>query len=143
MTLVTPRRFDLAVKVRYFESLLHGGDPDALRLYRWHIAERSGHRMSMGVPTDRWKKSLDDYVSAAEALLASMVAKGFDSAFAVPVDPNGELLDGSHRVACALALQIKSIVVRHEDRLAWAPPWGEQWFMDHGIGAEDLERLRH
>jgi hypothetical protein len=25
----------------------------------------------------------------------------------------------------------------------WAPAWGEQWFIDQGMGAGDLERLRH
>lgn len=89
-----------------------------------------------------WKRTLEDYLIAAQELYRSMKLGGFDPAYPIPVDPNGELLNGSHRVACALALGIKEILVQHEERYVWAPPWGEQWFIDHGMGAEDLERLR-
>jgi hypothetical protein len=134
---------DLAVKWRMFCHLRHGGsDPDAKRVFRWHIEQRSGHRMRMGMTTDKWKRTLDEYVASAEALLWNMQAFGFLGTHAVPVDPDGELLDGSHRVACALALGIGEIVVRHEDRKVWADPWNEQWFIDHGMAGEDLERLR-
>ncbi len=98
--------------------------------------------MRAQLTTDVWKTSLEDYLSSAQALYQSMVAKGFDPAFPVPVDPNGELLGGAHRVACALALKIESIVVEHQERLVWAPAWGEQWFIQHGMSGEDLERLR-
>ena len=55
---------------------------------------------------------------------------------------DGELLDGSHRVACALALGLPEVPVKREARYVWAPPWGERWFIDHGMGEEDLERVR-
>src|SRR3990167_9448637 len=141
--LVTPRRFDLAVKHRLFCHLLRGGnDPDAERVYLWHIAKRSGHRIEAGVATDRWKRSLDDYLSSAKALYGAMVREGFDPAFPVPVDPDGEILDGSHRVACALALGIEAIPVVRMSKRVWAPAWGEQWFRDNGLSEAGLERLR-
>jgi hypothetical protein len=82
----------------------------------------------------------DAYLPQAKALFASMVTNGFEGA--VPIDPNGELLDGAHRVACALALGIGEIVVKHEARHAFAPAWGEQWFIENGVDEYDLERLR-
>jgi hypothetical protein len=140
---VTPRRWDLAVKWRLFRHLIKGNDPDAERVYRWHIEARSGHRMKAGVPTDKWKRSADDYVDFASILLLSMKSRGFHPGGVIPVDQDGELLDGSHRVACAIALDIPVIpYVVMRERQAWAPAWGEEWFVKEGCPAEDLERLR-
>jgi hypothetical protein len=92
--------------------------------------------------TDRWKLCLEDYLESAGELYRSMVRGGFDPAHPVPIDPNGDLLNGSHRVACALALGIGEVPVSREERYVWAPPWGEQWFIKKGMEAEDLDRLR-
>lgn len=59
----------------------------------------------------------------------------------MPIDPNGELLDGSHRVACALALGTDEITVRREARRAWAPSWNYEWFVQNGMSHDDLARL--
>ena len=141
--LVTPRRYDLAVKWRLFRSLLPGGsDPDAERIYRWHLEQRSGHRMRQGLATDLWKLTLHEYVASAEALLWNMQAFGFLGRGIIPVDADGEIFNGSHRVACALALGIGEIPVTTMPGCVWAPSWGYQWFVDHGMAGEDLERLR-
>jgi hypothetical protein len=136
---------DIAVKHRLFRSLLPGGEadnPEADRIYRWMIEQRSGWRMAQGLTTDLWKLKMADYVASAEALLWSMKAFGFLGHHPIPVDPDGELKNGSHRVACALALGIGDVVVVHDPEPAWAPPWDWAWFVDHGMADEDLERLR-
>lgn len=140
--LVTPRRYDLAIKWRLFRYFLVGGDTEAVRLYRWTIEARSGARMAANVPTDQWKMTVDDYVASAAALCRSMAYRGFDATCAVPIDPDGELLNGSHRVACALALGIGDCPVRRERKMAWAPAWDYQWFVVHGMDEEDLSRLK-
>lgn len=133
---------DLAVKYRFFRHLLSGGnDPDSERVYRWHIEERSGPRMRLGLATDRWKRTLDHYVEAARELSASMYNNGFNPYYAVPVDENRELLDGSHRVACAIAAEIMAVPVAPSGRRVWAPPWNRAWFVDHNMPAADLARL--
>lgn len=97
--------------------------------------------MRAGLHTDGWKRTLDDYVGAARGLCRSMAEDGFRSDGAVPIDPAGELLDGAHRVACALALGIDAVPVKREARYAWAPGWGYEWFVAAGMGHDDLERL--
>lgn len=139
-TLLTPRRYDLAVKYRFFRQLRHGGDPDAWRVYLWHIEKRSGARMRAGLATDKWKTHPGDYVSSSMELLQSMAVDGFDPAYAIPLDPNGELLGGAHRVACALALD-KAVIVEHLPQAAWAPAWGRPWFVRNGMDGMDLMRL--
>lgn len=131
----------MAVKWRFFRHLRLGGDEDAERVYRWHLFKRSGTRMKAGLATDVWKRGLDDYVTAAQGLLASMKANGFLQKYAVPIDPDGELLNGSHRVACALALGIPSIPVIRQVSYCWAPQWDYDWFLRNGMPARDLERL--
>lgn len=134
---------DLAVKWRFFRHLLSGGnDPDAERVYRWHIEERSGARMRAGLATDRWKQSSDDYVRSARWLVLSMREDGFIPFFAVPIDPNGEMLDGSHRVACAIACEAPAVYVERHTRMAWAPPWDLAWFEDRGMRPDDLARMK-
>lgn len=122
--------------------LLHGGDPDAERVYRWHIEERIGDRIAAGLATDNWKRSVEDYVHSAKRLLGSISGGGFHRLGAIPIDPSGELLGGAHRMACALALDIPSVPVTRVQRRVWAPAWGEAWFVDNGMAAEDLARVR-
>lgn len=140
--LVRPRRWDIAVKHRLFRHMLKGGDPESVRVYKWHIAQRVGARIEAGIPTDRWKLTLNDYLASAQALLLSMVQDGFSPHHPIPVDRNGEILGGAHRLACALALNIETVPVARSDIECWAPAWNEAWFRDHGMQPADLDRLR-
>jgi hypothetical protein len=131
------------VKARYFQSLRNGGnDPDAERVYLWHIAKRSGHRIEAGIATDQWKLSLQDYLNSCANLLASMSSNGYDKNHPIPVDPDNELLGGAHRLACALVLGIESVPIERKHWKVWAPAWNEQWFKDNGMDEADLTRLR-
>ena len=140
--LLTPRRMDLAVKWRYFRHLSGGSDPEAEGVYCWHIIERVGSRMKNGLPTDAWKVTISDYIRAAQALHSSMQSNGYDSRQPIPLDMNGELFGGAHRVACALALNLPFVSVLRMNKQVWAPPWNEAWFEDHGMSQKELKRLR-
>lgn len=131
---------DLGLKWRFFKSQF-GSDDDAERVYRWHIEARSGSRLDADIPTDRWKTKIDDYVGAAKSLWQSMSSTGFNKAHPVPIDPNGELLDGSHRVACALALDITNIWVELRPDYVWAPAWDYFWFLNAKMPKDDMRRL--
>lgn len=98
--------------------------------------------MAAGLATDVWKQTIDHYVSAASTLYRSMVQGGFDDRCPIPVDPFGEILNGSHRLACALALDLESVPVDQKNRPVWAPPWGEAWFKDNGLEPRELEAIR-
>jgi hypothetical protein len=98
--------------------------------------------MQAGLSTDAWKRNIDDYLASAVWLFQSMQKYGFDPDHAVPIDPAGELLNGSHRVACALALGIKEIPVIHEKRMAWAPAWNAAWFRSNGLDEGTIAALQ-
>jgi len=128
------------VKWRFFKALLRGGDPDAERIYRWHITARKASNAKLGIGMDG-KPDTDRYVSDCHRLLVSMRANGFNPAYAIPIDPDGELLGGAHRTACALALGIESVPVKRYEQKAWAPSWSLEWFKDNGMAADDFTRL--
>ena len=88
------------------------------------------------------KSGTDQYVEDATRVARSMLRRGFVPLFAIPLDRNGELLGGAHRLACALALGLPTVPVTRLACAAWAPAWGEAWFVENGMGQEDLARLR-
>lgn len=139
--LVTARRHDLAVKYRYFKHLIDGNDPDSERVYIWHLVARSAANAKVNLGMDTGKTSADDYTDACKHLLYSMKANGFDPAHAIPIDPDGEILGGAHRVACALALGIESVPVERREQRVWAPAWSMPALHEHGFTSEDMRRI--
>lgn len=97
--------------------------------------------MRVDLKTDGWKTSLDDYVKASQNLLASMQSEGFRMDRPIPLDPDGELLDGSHRLSCAIALGLEDVAVTYSDKKAWAPAWGKEWFLEVGAPSQLIERV--
>lgn len=96
---------------------MFGDDPDAERLYRWHIWCRDG-----GYEPDGNSRAEHKAVTESRQLLRSMRARGYDAEQPVRVGVNDRLLDGAHRVACALALRLPhvwSVKEPREARRAW------------------------
>lgn len=98
--------------------------------------------MVAGLATDQYKRSIADYRQAAQELFDDMCNNGFDYSQAIPVDVDGEILGGAHRIACALAVGIDDIPVVLHERKVWAPPWGEAWFRQNGYTHDEVETLR-
>lgn len=118
-----------------FLGLLHGGNPESERLYRWHIQERTG-----GKEPRSEKQSVDEYVLACRALLASMQREGFETDFPVVFGSNGRLHDGAHRIACGLALG-KEVTVLVTEKPCRSGDWGKDWLVEHGISDADMQSV--
>ena len=58
----------------------------------------------------------------------------------VRVGVNDRLLDGAHRVACALALRLPEIWQIEDPREA-RRTWGIDWFAAHGLDADEQHDL--
>lgn len=100
--LATPRSFGITFKHIYAQArLLDCQSPYPERQYREHI-----RCITSGAcrEDDGTKHCEDDYVQAFNVLLDSMCRWGFNPGCPVPVDGNTTALDGSHRIAAALAL---------------------------------------
>lgn len=132
-TLLSPQRLDLVVKHDLFRTLIDGGGAPAEDRYRRHILCRTGG-------FEGSKRSVDDYLDAAAALLESLQQRGFQPSVPVPLGAlNGLPLDGAHRIAASLALGI-DIEVADLPGVAGGA-WDLEWFRQHGFGREDLEHL--
>lgn len=108
--LVSPRRFDVAIKHIYAQHYLLGGKSSyPERIYREHITAITH---GSNKEDDGSKGDGDAYVAAFNLLLDSMRANGFDANYPVPIDRNMTLIDGAHRVAAALALNLPVPVVK-------------------------------
>lgn len=136
LDLVIPDRLDLVIKWRYFLNLRDRSDPDANRLYLQHITARTG-----GYEPDGTKPNLAHYVTAARKLHASMSEFGFDLDYPVRFGNNGRLMDGAHRIACALALRIRYVPIERSDKPGRARAWGADFLIAGGMDAADVERV--
>ncbi len=96
--LLTQQRFDLIFKYLYAQNPTDFNRTAYLESIR---AFNGGHEteLSDGVP----KESLQDFIDSYDRLLVSIKSKGFDSSVGrIPVQRNGEISDGAHRLsACA------------------------------------------
>ena len=122
---MTPARLDIVVKLMFFEGVRNAG------IYRKHIEGRTGGRERRS-----WKTSVEDYFQAAQNLMRSMRANGFDPSEPVEFGSNLNLRGGAHRIACALALDVH-VRVRIADKPGKAAAWGEEYM--RGAGMSDTE----
>jgi FkbM family methyltransferase len=101
LELVTPARFDLAIKYLYARHRELGVQSSwARELYHAHIRAFSGGSCREG---DGTKQNIEDYFRAFDSLLDDVKARGFDPARSlVPVAAGHVLIDGAHRAAACL-----------------------------------------
>lgn len=100
--LIHPRRIDLIVKYYYIKSRETGDNIEfSKELYAKHIeAFTDGTFKEHG---NKEKNSLEKYFEIFDRLIDSFKEAGFNEELSViPIGQHQELLDGSHRAACAL-----------------------------------------
>lgn len=135
-----PQRLDIAVKLLYARQVLGKGDAafasQVATLYRQHILYRTG-----GVePGSAIKHNVDDYEQGFRQLIAHMAAHGFASHAAIPLAATGQLLNGAHRLAAAIALDIPQIpCFMVPDTTGY--DWGMRWFLQHDFTPADLNLI--
>lgn len=113
--LITERRIDLVVKYYYIQCRENNENISFAReLYDKHIeAFTDGTFQEHG---NKHKNSIDRYIETFHNLIDEFKKKGFDSSISIiPIGKNYELLDGSHRVACAAYFKQRIKVARFPD----------------------------
>ena len=98
---LTPRRFDIVAKLMYAayrEAKIESSFGE--EVYKEHLrAFTEGKFTEYDNPE---KNSYEKYASMFDDILDSIRDSGFDSKFAVPTDPGGNLLNGSHRISACI-----------------------------------------
>lgn len=101
--LVSPSRIDIIAKYSYAKSILNNEDVELnKKRYLEHI--QKWNNFYEGAPLKIGAKAFDD---SFKDLIANLQKNGYDpKASPVPIDTNGQIVNGSHRVGACLALGI-------------------------------------
>ena len=111
-TLLLPCRFDLFAKLYYIRH--RNDDPSqALKVYTAHIKAFNPDGKEPGRDD---KQTVDDFVACFNRLIDQFAASPFDASVSVvPVDADGVILDGGHRVAALAYLNKEVVIARYQD----------------------------
>lgn len=87
------------------------------------------------------RPSEDKSVSAFAQLFEDLAVHGFDPRYPIEVARDASILDGAHRLACAMTLKTPRMPVRimHLPRRFYTVT--ATWFREHGFSAEEIALL--
>lgn len=113
--IISSERMDIIIRYLYARDILAGINPEGHKnLYSRFILTVNGAEEPLGVGTfqDQFtgysnKKGIKAFTDDFGHLLELMQKEGFYKEKAIPLNREGSLLNGSHRLACALALEKK------------------------------------
>lgn len=138
----TPDRLDLIVKYLQAKNYLSSiYNKDVEDLYIRHIIMRTGGIEPEDCLTHKTDKtSVMDYLNSFKNLILDMKQNGFNPKYPIPVDKHKKMLNGAHRIAAALALNIKEIPTEEVQGVSFCP-WDFNWFQENGFSVEDKQRI--
>lgn len=128
-SLVTVNRFDLIAKMAYIKY--RSVRPDyAKQIYIQHI---KAFNPDLKEPGRDDKNGIDDFVNAFDILINDFQENEFNSEISlIPVSEQGEILDGSHRVA-ALAFYDKDITILQFKDVKAIASFNYDYFLRRGL----------
>lgn len=128
-TLLTGKRFDLFAKIYYIAHYKENTD-HALRVYVEHIKAFNPDGKEPGRDD---KLSIEDFVNDFNDLISNLRDNDFDKSISIiPVDSNGVILDGAHRVA-VLAYYNKEITIAKFKNVTAKANFDYQYFKKRGL----------
>lgn len=135
-TLLSMNRLDVIAKYIYAKSYLKGcADGWPLDLYREHLRVFNNFTEN----DCSGKQTFEDFLSSFKQLIDSMRTQGFDdSQSLIPVDTDGVIIDGAHRLATCLALELPAhtVVLDYHNR-----HYGPNYFLAAGMDINIVETL--
>ncbi|WP_349657580.1 FkbM family methyltransferase [Xanthomonas sp. 10-10] len=140
LTLWTSDRLDIAAKLQFAQHYLGHSSAktiDAVGIYRQHIQQRTAGRE----PDALGKCCVADYELAFAKLIEDMRERGFQDHCAIPLDGDGRLLNGAHRLAAALALGLSTVAVVRLPPQWRAVDWSMSWFLHNGFAPQQINAL--
>jgi cellulose synthase/poly-beta-1,6-N-acetylglucosamine synthase-like glycosyltransferase len=125
-----PKRFDAMVKYVYANHRKLDIDSDwAKRMYIDHLSIIApGYKEGDGIE----KAGVHSFLTVFGEIMASVAAEGFDREKSIiPVNDEGVIVDGAHRLAACAAYDRKVTVVR--PALHHKHDYSSYWFLEHGF----------
>ena len=119
-------RFDVIARLMAFEEI-DGKSKAGVALYQEMQNKRNDYLRSKGkkIKSEDLNKSL----SSLEELLSSFKKHGFDEKNPIAVNPGLRIVDGSHRLACALYTGIEKVVIERSETAEI--DYGLDWFEEN------------
>ena len=128
-SLLKSSRFDLFAKLYYIRCRQENSQ-QALKVYTEHIKAFNPDGKEPGRDD---KQSVDDFVACFDRLISLFATHPFDSSVSViPIDADGVILDGGHRVA-ALAFYDKDVVVAQYADVHSVADFDYLYFLKRGL----------
>jgi len=130
-------RYDLIVRLMAIEELV-GKTTGGLMLYHKMQKSRNEYLESIAQrikPEDRYQNKQ----GSLQALLDSINQNGFDHRYPITVSPDLKLVDGSHRLACALHFRLEEITIRKS--AAKKVDFGLNWFA-HYFDQVEIDQIQ-
>lgn len=135
--LLTPERLDILARLDFAEAVAENRNSSwANFLYREALAMTNPY---LHLGEDGRKYSLRDYESSFRALIQSLISQGFNSKIStIPVSSRG-VINGAHRVAASLALEIET-TIEYSDEMQ-ANQYSFAGLQQSGLSRDVLEYL--
>ena len=121
-------RFDLIVRFMAIESCLNN-ENFGVNLYNKMQAERGGSAYK-----NPWK--------VFQELILRVKNKGLDSSLPILVNNDLHIVDGAHRLACALFFKEPLVAVKINRKLHFSP-YGLNWFESNNFTADELQLIEN
>lgn len=110
--LIVPQRLDVLIKVYYVETKVKGYHMEfSKELYSKHISSITQFTNSENGQSN--KKGIEAFLNVFDELIESFSKEGFnDEVSLIPVSADGIILDGAHRLACAIFFNKEVSIIR-------------------------------
>lgn len=131
------QRFDLYAKLFYIENY-HVNKELATKVYEEHI---HAFNPDFREPGRDDKNSCDDFIISFDKIIAHFREHDFDDNVSiVPVDRNGIILDGAHRIA-ALAFYNKNVTIAKFADVTAKCKFDYKYFLNRGLKSETADLI--
>jgi len=138
-TLLTSKRFDLFAKLYYIVNQRENREK-ALEVYTKHIKT---FNPDLKEPGRSDKNTINDFINSFETLINEFEKKDFnDTISIIPVDSNGVILDGAHRLA-TLAYFDKSVTIAQFEEVYAKCDFNYVFFRERGLDWDTLDIIAH
>jgi hypothetical protein len=119
-------RYDLIVRFLAIDSILN--------------AKNEGSYLYEKMQEKRGGSAYKNPLKVFRELIASFKGKGADSSYPVLVNKDLHIVDGAHRLACALYFNAPFIAVKINKKLDFSP-YGIDWFENNNFSTSELDLI--
>ena len=136
-TLLASTRFDLFAKIYYIANK-DRNNASAKEIYAEHI---KAFNPDLKEPGRIDKNGINDFFRAFDNLIAQFSSTDFNPNISlIPVDSNGVILDGAHRVAALAFYNKNATIVQFNDTTAKCA-FNYEYFKQRGLGWQHLDTI--